>query len=71
MVIKTDKNLTSRYQKNEIGQLSDHAQWVKENIGVQEIVPVFVGPIVGVTDNANPSDEYLVIELEQFRDLAG
>ncbi len=70
MEVKTDKNLTSRYQKKEVGQLSDHVQWVKDNIGVQEILPVFVGPIVGVTDNANPSDEYLVIELEQFRDLA-
>lgn len=70
MEVKTDKNSTSRYQKKEVGQLSDHVQWVKDNIGVQEIVPVFVGPIVGVTDNANPSDEYLVIELEQFRDLA-
>ncbi len=71
MEVKTGKNSTSRYQKKETSQLSDHVQWVKDNnIGVQEIVPVFVGPIVGVTDNANPLDEYLVIELEQFRDLA-
>lgn len=70
MEVKTDKNTTSRYQKKEVGQLSDHVQWVKDNIGVQKIVPVFVGLTVGVTDNANPSDEYLVIELEEFRDLA-
>jgi len=70
MEVKTDKNEGSLYQKKEVGQLSDHIQWVKDKTGAQDIVPVFVGPIVGVTANANPPEDYQVIELDQFKQLA-
>lgn len=68
--VKTDKKPESRYQKKEVGQLSDHVQWVKDNTDAGEIIPLFVGPLVGVTETANPSDDYIVIELGQFRGLA-
>ncbi len=70
MEVKAGKNPESRYQKQEVGQLSDHMQWVRDNVGAEEIIPVFVGPIVGASDAANPPDDYLVIELKQFRNLA-
>lgn len=70
MEVKTDKNPASRHQKREVGQLSDHIQWVMANISAQKIIPVFVGPIVGATDTTNPPDDYQVIELEQFRIFA-
>lgn len=70
MEVKTDKEITSRYQKKEVGQLNDHIQWVKENTKAQHIIPVFVGPVVGATSNANPSEEHRVINLNQFEILA-
>lgn len=67
---KTDKTHTSRYQKKEVGQLTDHVQWVRDNLNIQDVIPIFVGPAVGVTNTANPPEEYLVIELNQFNDLS-
>ncbi|MES9825000.1 MAG: DEAD/DEAH box helicase family protein [Candidatus Thiodiazotropha endolucinida] len=67
---KTDKTHTSRYQKKEVGQLTDHVQWVKDNLDIQDIIPIFVGPAVSVTNTANPPDEQLVIELDQFNALS-
>ena len=68
--VKTDKLQTSNYQKKEIGQLSDHIQWVKNNSNAEEIIPIFVGLISSATASANPPKTYRVIELEQFRLLA-
>lgn len=70
MEVKTDKEMDSQYQKREVGQLSDHVQWVRDKGGAQTIIPVFVGPIVGATGTSNPPDDYHVIELKQFRQLA-
>jgi tetratricopeptide (TPR) repeat protein len=67
---KTDKTPTSRYQKKEVGQLTDHVQWVKDNLNIQDVIPIFVGPAVGVTNTANPPEEYSVIELNQFNALS-
>lgn len=68
--VKTDKNPASRYRKEDVGQLSDHIQWVKNQLGEKEVIPIFVGPIIGVTDNANPPKEYQVVALKQFQNLA-
>ncbi|MBC8550002.1 MAG: DEAD/DEAH box helicase family protein [Nitrospira sp.] len=70
MDAKTDKLATSEYKKDEIGQLSDHIQWVKNNTDAEEIVPILVGPISPATTSANPPNTFKVIELEQFRLLA-
>lgn len=68
--VKTDKKPATRYRKEDVGQLSDHVQWVKDQIGCKEIIPIFVGPIIGVTDNANPPVDYQVVALEQLHYLA-
>ncbi|MBK8163559.1 MAG: DEAD/DEAH box helicase family protein [Gammaproteobacteria bacterium] len=68
--VKTDKKSTTPYRKEDVGQLSDHVQWVKDQIGSKEIIPIFVGPIIGVTDSTNPPKEYKVVALEQFHILA-
>lgn len=68
--VKTDKDLESKYQKKEVGQLSDHVQWVKDNTETKSIIPVFVGPIVSATETANPPDDFFVISLDQFKDLS-
>lgn len=68
--VKTNKQSTSQYQKKELGQLSDHIQWVKDNINAQEVIPIFVGPLVGATETSNPPEQYQVVELDQFSKLA-
>lgn len=67
---KTDKEPNSRYQKKELGQLSDHIQWVRNNTDVGIVIPIFVGPLVGATDTGNPPDDFLVIALSEFKELA-
>lgn len=64
---KTDKE--ALYTKDDIGQLSDHMQWVENNYEGNEKIPVFVGPLNGPTGKANPSDDVLVIELSEFKAL--
>ena len=67
--VKTGKDASSRYQKKEVGQLSDHVQWVKDHIGDTTIIPVFVGPVMPATDTSNPPSDFLVVGLEQFKQL--
>jgi len=68
--VKTGKKEASRYKKDEIGQLRDHIQWVLDNTGSEEIIPIFVGPKVGATGASNPSKDILVVELSEFKLLA-
>jgi hypothetical protein len=67
--VKTDKDVASRYQKKEVGQLSDHVQWVKQKIVAEEIIPLFIGPVVGVTETANPPNDFRVAALTEFHKL--
>jgi tetratricopeptide (TPR) repeat protein len=68
--VKTNKDKTTTYQKKELGQLSDHVQWVKDNIDTEKIIPLFVGPISKADQKANPPKDFRVISLEQFHLLA-
>lgn len=68
--LKTDKELDSFYQKKELGQLSDHIQWVRNNTDAETIIPIFVGPIVSATATSNPPDDFLVISLSEFKSLS-
>ena len=70
MEAKTDKANESSYTKHNIGQLMDHIQWVKNNTDVTEIIPIFVGPLLPASKDANPSAEILVVELRAFDDLS-
>ena len=69
--VKTDKDDNSQYKKVEIGQLSDHVQWVKNkySIDLDSIVPIFVGPTNSATEKANPAPNYRVINLQDFHAL--
>lgn len=66
MEVKTDKQESSRYTKNDLGQLRDHIQWVSDRHGVTNLAEVFVGPLIAASNQANPSLGMRVIELEQF-----
>jgi Type III restriction enzyme, res subunit len=68
--IKAGKEPTSRYRKEDVGQLYNHIQWVSDHIKVTEILSTFVGPIVPATDSANPDNEITVIELKEYRAVA-
>ena len=70
MEVKTDKEAGSNYQKKDVGQLSDHVQWVKDNTDSDDVIPLFVGPVVGATDTANPLPEFRVVTFDQFHQLA-
>lgn len=68
--MKTDKDPSVRYKKEYVGQLSDHVQWVRKNIEVEIVIPIFIGPVIGATENSNPPDEFLVASLGEFQSLA-
>ena len=69
MELKTQKQATSQYKKADIGQLSDHVQWVKENTTAVKVLPVFIGPHLRVSGRANPTPEMIVVELSELDDL--
>ena len=69
MEVKACKENTSNYTKDEVGQLHNHIQWVKDNHEVSSILPVFVGPLLDTTGRGSPSPDMKLIELEQFEDL--
>jgi len=66
MEVKSDKQATSVYRKEELGELRDHVRWVRDNHKCQEIVMCFVGPIVPASDSANPDPEMLLTEPSKF-----
>lgn len=66
---KTEKS--SDYNKDEIGQLLNHIQWVKDNYPeISNIIPLFVGPITAATNSSSPSDEIMVARLDTFKSLS-
>lgn len=82
MDAKTNKSESSVYRKEEIGQLADHVQWVRDNAGVADPIPALIGPRVGVSGTANPADDMLLVTLDSlfqigetlkavYRDVAG
>ncbi len=68
--VKTDKQKNSQYHKKELGQLSDHIQWIKNKQHGETIIPIFVGPLSGATASSNPPDDFKVVELEEFEKLS-
>ena len=66
---KTEKQPDSQYSKDDVGQLHNHVQWVKDNHEVTEILPVFVGPLVPASAQSSPSPDMRVVELKQFEKL--
>ena len=68
--VKTDKQGTSFYRKEDVGQLHNHIQWVRDNNEVSQIVPAFVGPLLPTTKEASPSPDMKVIDLGKFHELS-
>ena len=67
--VKTHKQDSSFYRKEDVGQLHNHIQWVKDNYEVSDIVPVFVGPMLPASNEASPSANMRIIELRQLEKL--
>jgi hypothetical protein len=54
--LKTDKKLTSTYNKGDIGQGHDHLEWIKNRFPDFTVLALlFVGPEIPTSDQANPS----------------
>ena len=66
MELKTEKEESSSYRKEDLGQLRDHVQWVNNHYQVAKVAQIFVGPSLPASQSANPSPEMLVIGLDQF-----
>jgi hypothetical protein len=68
MDAKTEKGkeTTPSYRKDDLGQLSDHVQWVRDNAEIEKIIPAFVGPEVSASGSANPPPKVKVAALEKF-----
>ena len=68
--VKTDKQENSSYTKDDLGQLRDHAQWVRDNSESSVIHSAFVGLLLPPSPSANPDSETVVIELSEFKAIA-
>ncbi len=68
--LKTGKERTSFYSKEEIGQSHTHAQWVKDKYRKNARRHAIVGHQLVVSNLASPSAELEVIDLIGFRDVA-
>lgn len=67
--LKTDKKQGGFYSKDNIKDCNDHHVWLEDNYEDYTFCEALVGQTLKVVDIANPSEELLVIELEQFNDL--
>lgn len=66
---KTEKEPSSVYGKDELGQMSDHIQWVIDHHEMNDIVPLFVGPITKPSSRVNPPENVVITTLEMFSEL--
>jgi tetratricopeptide (TPR) repeat protein len=67
---KSGKQGSSYYTKDNLGQLRDHVQWVREHSKSPTILSAFVGPLRPASAKSNPDPEITVIELAEFKALA-
>ena len=69
---KTEKGResTPSYRKDDLGQLSQHVEWVRENMEVEKIVAAFIGPEVSASHSATPPPGVKVACLEKFYQVA-
>ena len=70
--LKTNKT-TGSYPKKETSQSLDHVEWLKQNKIVNsdsDICKIIIGPHNRVNNDANPSKDTWVIELEEFNKYA-
>lgn len=63
---KSGKEPLSVYRKKELGQLSDHVQWVRDNTEVTDMIPGFVGPEVPSSESPSPPPGVKVVSLAKL-----
>jgi hypothetical protein len=63
---KTNKKEGTQYSKTEIAQSVSSWQWVADEYGVAEVVPLIVGPQSKVADQASPPPGLRVVELSDL-----
>jgi len=68
--VKVNKRPVTKYRKDDVGQLYNHVQWVRDSLNPPAIYSTFVGPLRPTTDTANPDKEITVIELIEYLSLA-
>ena len=68
--VKSGKEAISVYRKKELGQLSDHVQWVLDNTDATDIVAGFVGPEVPCSESANPPPGVKVVSLTKIQAIS-
>lgn len=69
---KSGKKVTGSYSKRDVGQMMNHVQWIhEEHPGITSVIPVFVGPVLPLSESANPAYEMFVAPLEIFEQLSG
>lgn len=66
---KTQKQKSSIYTKEDIGQMHNHVQWVKDNYCSTNVIPLFIGPLVKASNKASFSSDFSVKTLETFVEL--
>lgn len=66
--LKTDKSKDGEYSKSNIAQCNDHEEWLSQNRNdAAELI--IVGPMLPVSEKANPSATLRIIEIDPFRDI--
>lgn len=68
---KTDKKPSGNYDKDDIGQIHNHLQWMKEQYAGYDLSIALVGRLLPVTDSASPPHDLRVFALDQFVELLG
>jgi len=68
--VKSGKRDGSCYTKDNLGQLRDHVQWVREHSKSPQIYSAFVGPLRPASPRSNPDADIMVIELSEFKVIA-
>jgi len=68
--LKTGKKQGGEYDKDEIGQSLNHAEWLRGKFEKKHVLHAIVGRLLKVSSLCNPPPDLRVIELDQFIDLA-
>lgn len=66
--LKTNKDDTGKYSKEDISQCHDHKQWLVDKYG-SNVKLAIVGRMLPISEKANPSPSLRIIEVVAFRDL--
>ena len=66
--LKTEKDKNGEYPKKDISQCHDHEEWLKDKYGEGSDLMI-VGPMMPVSQRANPSGLLQIVELDPFYDL--